>query len=144
MVKTGIVDIINPQIYRRDFNSYKQIIDKLVLEQSTNLALPKFAPGILMKLSSYVINSDYLLQAIEYNRIHGIKGEVFFFYEGLRENNNQLAKVLRNNIYAKSAKFPTISELNQSNIKSTNIKNTNIKNQNLSVWGKLQEFFKNL
>jgi uncharacterized lipoprotein YddW (UPF0748 family) len=133
-LKQGIVDIINPQIYRRDFNNYKQIINKLVTEQFTNVTLPKLAPGILMKLSSYVINSDYLLQAIEYNRNHGINGEVFFFYEGLREHNNQLAKVLRNHVYAKSAKFPTISELNQESFK----------NQNLSVWGKLQKVFKNL
>jgi uncharacterized lipoprotein YddW (UPF0748 family) len=132
-LKQGIVDIINPQIYRRDFNSYKKIIDKLVTEQFTNVTLPKLAPGILMKLSSYTITPDYLLQTIECDRSRGINGEVFFFYEGLRENNNQLAKVLRNHVYTKSAKFPTISELNQ----------PTIKNQNLSLWQKLQNFFQN-
>jgi uncharacterized lipoprotein YddW (UPF0748 family) len=132
-LKQGIVDILNPQIYRRDLNSYKQIIDKLVTEQFTNATLPKLAPGILMKLSSYTINPDYLLQAIECDRSRGINGEVFFFYEGLRENNNQLAKVLRNHVYTKSAKFPTILELNK----------PNIQNHNLSLWQKLQNFFQN-
>jgi hypothetical protein len=37
---------------------------------------------------------------IDYNRYRGIPGEVFFFYEGLRENNNALANALRQGPYA--------------------------------------------
>lgn len=110
-LKRGIVDMIQPQIYRRDFRSYQAIADKLVNQQFTDATLPKLAPGILMKLGSYCISPEYLVQAIEYNRKLGIQGEVFFFYEGLRENNNTLAKVLRNGPYAKSASFPTLSDL---------------------------------
>ncbi|MBD0266260.1 MAG: hypothetical protein ICV78_27150, partial [Tolypothrix sp. Co-bin9] len=110
-LKRGIVDMIKPQIYRRDFRSYQAIADKLVNQQFTDATLPKLAPGILMKLGSYRISPEYLVQAIEYNRQLGIQGEVFFFYEGLRENNNTLAKVLRNGPYAKSASFPTLSDL---------------------------------
>lgn len=97
-VERGIVDIIHPQIYRRDFKSYKREIDKLVKEQFTPEQLPKLAPGILIKIGSYRISSDLLLQAIAYNRSCGILGEVFFFYEGLRQDNNALAQVLRHNI----------------------------------------------
>ncbi|WP_109012725.1 glycoside hydrolase family 10 protein [Nostoc commune] len=110
-LKRGIVDMIQPQIYRRDFGSYCAIADKLVNQQFTDATLLKLAPGILMKLGSYCISPEYLVQAIEYNRQLGIQGEVFFFYEGLRENNNTLAKVLRNGPYAKSASFPTLSDL---------------------------------
>lgn len=42
---------------------------------------------------------DYLLEAIAYNRSVGINGEVLFFYEGLRENNDVLAKALRKYVY---------------------------------------------
>ncbi len=97
-VERGIVDIIHPQIYRREFKSYKREIDKLVKEQFTPEQLPKLAPGILIKIGSYRISSDLLLQAIAYNRSCGILGEVFFFYEGLRQDNNALAQVLRHNI----------------------------------------------
>ncbi|MEH2226221.1 glycoside hydrolase family 10 protein [Nostoc sp.] len=110
-LKQGIVDMIQPQIYRRDFRSYQAIADKLVNQQFTDATLPKLAPGILMKLGSYCISPEYLVQAIEYNRQLGIQGEVFFFYEGLRENNNTLAKVLRNGPYAKSASFPILLDL---------------------------------
>jgi hypothetical protein len=54
---------------------------------------------------------QYLSQAIAHNRYCGINGEVFFFYEGLRADNNALAKVLRNGAYAKSASFPSVADL---------------------------------
>jgi hypothetical protein len=34
------------------------------------------------------LSPEFLLQKIQYNRDRGIKGEVLFFYEGLRENND--------------------------------------------------------
>ncbi|MBH8555547.1 family 10 glycosylhydrolase [Nostocaceae cyanobacterium CENA357] len=132
-LQQGLVDIIHPQIYRRDFQSYKAIADKLVNQQFTDLTLPKLAPGILMKLGSYCISPEYLVQAIEYNRDRGINGEVFFFYEGLRKNNNALAKVLRNNLYAKPASFPTLSDLNGSGVSS----------KRSSIWQRVKNFLRN-
>ncbi|MDZ7993694.1 MAG: glycoside hydrolase family 10 protein [Nostoc sp. EfeVER01] len=134
-LKRGIVDMIQPQIYRRDFRSYAAIADKLVNQQFTDAILPKLAPGILMKLGSYCISSEYLVQAIEYNRQLGIQGEVFFFYEGLRENNNTLAKVLRNGPYAKSASFPTLSDLSAGGVSH---KKTS------SIWPGLQRVLKKI
>ncbi|MBD2523819.1 glycoside hydrolase family 10 protein [Nostoc sp. FACHB-133] len=127
-LKRGIVDMIQPQIYRRDFRSYAAIADKLVNQQFTDATLPKLAPGILMKLGSYCITPEYLVQAIEYNRQLGIQGEVFFFYEGLRENNNTLAKVLRNGPYAKSASFPILSDLSAGGV---------INKSTSSIWQRL-------
>lgn len=101
-VDKGFVDLLHPQLYRRDFYSYKNLVDRLVSQQFSNEQLPLLIPGILLNLgSSYQIDTDYLLQAIAYNRDCGITGEVFFFYEGLRKHNNALAKVLRNGPYAK-------------------------------------------
>ncbi|WP_341526404.1 family 10 glycosylhydrolase [Nostoc sp. UHCC 0302] len=134
-LKRGLVDIIHPQIYRRDFRSYQAIADKLVSQQFTNKTLPKLAPGILMKLGSYCISPEYLVQAVEYNRQIGIQGEVFFFYEGLRENNNALAKVLRNGPYAKSALFPTLSDLSGSDVSNK---------RSSSILQSLGRFFRNL
>ena len=114
-LEAGFVDIIHPQIYRRDFNSYKSIVDRLLKQQFTDNTRGKFAPGVLMKLGSYNISPDYLKQLIEYNRACGIRGEVFFFYEGLRDNNNALAKVLQKDYYARSVVFPSLQDLNQGN-----------------------------
>ncbi|WP_414583317.1 glycoside hydrolase family 10 protein [Scytonema sp. PCC 10023] len=134
-LQRGLVDIIHPQIYRRDFLSYKGIVDKLVHEQFTDATLSKLAPGILMKVGSYRISPEYLLQAIEYNRPCGISGEVFFFYEGLREDNNALAQALRKGPYAQSAAFPSLSELNQVRVS---------KKASSSLWQQFMSFFRNL
>lgn len=108
-LQRGLVDLLHPQAYRRDFNSYKQIIDRLAIEQSPQRS--QLAPGILLNISSYRMTPQYLSQAIAHNRYLGITGEVFFFYEGLRSGNNALAKVLRNGAYAKSASFPSVADL---------------------------------
>lgn len=132
-LKQGLVDIIHPQIYRRDFNSYQAIADKLVNQQFTDATLPRLAPGILIKLGNYSISPEYLVQTIEYNRRLGIHGEVFFFYEGLRENDNALAKVLKNGPYAQSAAFPTLSDLSVARVSNKRIS---------SIWQRLQNFFR--
>ncbi|HAA27993.1 MAG TPA: hypothetical protein DCE56_10440 [Cyanobacteria bacterium UBA8553] len=104
-IDQGLVDLIHPQLYRRDLESYKQYIDRLVTQQFTSLQLPFLVPGILIKVGSYRISPELLLQQIKYNRDRNIQGEVFFFYEGLREDNDALAKVLREGPYAQPAPF---------------------------------------
>lgn len=94
-LEKGIVDIIHPQAYRRDFSSYRGLINGLVKDYRKKGFLPQFSPGILMKVGSYLMTPDHLQAAINYNRSQGINGEVFFFYEGLRANNDQLAKMLK-------------------------------------------------
>ncbi|OWY66830.1 hypothetical protein B7486_34820 [cyanobacterium TDX16] len=112
-LQRGLVDLLHPQAYRRDFNSYKQIIERLVREQVAPQQRSRVAPGVLLNISSYRMTPQYLSQAIAHNRDCGINGEVFFFYEGLRSDNNALAKVLRNGAYAKSAAFPSVANLTQ-------------------------------
>jgi uncharacterized lipoprotein YddW (UPF0748 family) len=134
-LELGLVDIIHPQIYRRDFLSYKCIVDKLVSYQFGDVTLPKLAPGILLKLGSYLMNSELLLEVIEYNRACGIQGEVFFFYEGLRANDNALAKVLQKGPYAKSAVFPSLSDLNGISVQHK---------KSSSIWHKLMKLGRNI
>lgn len=102
----GIVDSIHPQAYRYNVPAYRGIVDKLVAEQFTREQLPLLAPGILIKLGKYRIPADDLMQCIEYNRTNGIRGEVFFFYPGLRENDNELATRLKEHFYAEPARLP--------------------------------------
>ncbi|TAE57702.1 MAG: hypothetical protein EAZ76_06595 [Nostocales cyanobacterium] len=110
-LKQGFIDIIHPQIYRRDFLSYKCILRRLIYEQFTDIMLPKLAPGILIKLGKYTIKPELLVKVIEYHRQVGINGEVCFFYEGLRDNNDLLGKVLRKSVYSQSAQFPSLADL---------------------------------
>ena len=104
-IDRDLVDMIHPQLYRRNFWSYKGLVDQLVDVQFRDWQLPKLSPGVLIKVGSYRISADELLKSIDYNRHRGVKGEVLFFYEGLRENNDELAKALRRGPYATRARL---------------------------------------
>lgn len=108
----GLTDLMHPQIYRRDFQSYQRVVNQMVKSPCFAEQLPRISPGILIKLGKYRISPEYLLSAIDYNRACGLPGEVLFFYEGLREDNNALAKPLRSR-YSSPVSFPTALELNQ-------------------------------
>ena len=101
-VDKKLVDLLHPQFYRRDFNGYKQLVDRLIGEQLSSDRLDCVSPGILLanRGGNYSMNPELLLQVIAYNRSRGIQGEVLFFYEGLRDNGNALAEVLKNGPYA--------------------------------------------
>ena len=102
-VDKKLVDLLHPQFYRRDFNAYKQLVDRLIGEQLKGDRLDCVSPGILLanRGGNYSMNPELLLQVIAYNRSRGIPGEVLFFYEGLRDNDNALAEVLKNGPYAR-------------------------------------------
>ncbi|MCC3443855.1 MAG: family 10 glycosylhydrolase [Microcoleus sp. PH2017_03_ELD_O_A] len=100
-VDKKLVDMLHPQFYRRDFNGYKQLLDRLIDRQLTCEQVSCVSPGILLanRGSNYSMNPELLLQVIAYNRARGVPGEVLFFYEGLRDNDNALAEALKNGPY---------------------------------------------
>ncbi|MBR8828376.1 MAG: family 10 glycosylhydrolase [Gomphosphaeria aponina SAG 52.96 = DSM 107014] len=97
----GLIDTLHPQLYRRDFNSYKNLCQETISQLKSN-QISQLAPGILIQVGSFRINPIILWDMIQYHRQHGINGEVFFFYEGLRANNNELAKFLQQKKYQNS------------------------------------------
>lgn len=90
----GLVDSLHPQAYRYDFPAYRKVIDDIVDNQFTADNLHLLAPGILVRSGKYRISKDYFLDAIAWNRSRGVTGEVFFFYEGLRQDNDELLRAL--------------------------------------------------
>lgn len=59
-----------------------------------------------MKVGPYVIPPDSLVRVVAANRKRGYHGEVFFFYEGLRADNDTLATILRKTFYRLPAELP--------------------------------------
>ncbi len=105
--KAGAADFFHPQVYRHNFQDYKKTLDN-INEEVLGFENPKkiVFPGVLMKVGDYYIDSDHLRKVLEYNREQGFNGEVFFFYEGLRHNDNELARVLMDSYYKCPAKLP--------------------------------------
>jgi uncharacterized lipoprotein YddW (UPF0748 family) len=82
-VDSGWVDAVIPQCYRYDITAYNNTLaqQKSYLRSTT---IPLY-PGVLLKVGSTVQPDVLLTQMIQSNRKSGFKGEVFFFYEGIKD-----------------------------------------------------------
>lgn len=110
---SSYVDILHPQMYRYDIDSYKTIVRMTVgsTPTSTNGYIRprdkhKVFPGILIRAGSQFNGPAYVLEAVRYNREFGMNGEVYFFYEGLRAANQFLSDSLFTRFYNQPALMP--------------------------------------
>ncbi|MCA5004393.1 glycoside hydrolase family 10 protein [Sphingobacterium bovistauri] len=81
----GIIDYVFPQIYRYNIEAYKATLSEQV-SYLNNSTRNKFFPGVLIRNADYTPTKEFFDQMIIYNRQLGIRGEVFWFYEGLKSN----------------------------------------------------------
>lgn len=99
----GSLDELIPQNYRWDINSYEQTLEELV-QRYTQAKRPndklRFAPGIIIKAGLRHNDYSYVKEAIRLNRSNGVEGEVYFFYEGLFEQNGSLIDSLATHHYS--------------------------------------------
>jgi uncharacterized lipoprotein YddW (UPF0748 family) len=107
-INQGSTDLIHPQVYRRDVGSYEatlasQAPDRAGWDASKVIG---FYPGILLKVGSYTATASDIKAFVQDNRERGYKGEVFFYYPGIRENNEEIGKALKNSYYGDPAPLP--------------------------------------
>lgn len=89
----GYTDLVMPQVYRYSLDAYRRTLDELVKQVPPRL-LNKVFPGMLTSLADgYLITDELLKQCLQYNRTKGLKGEAFFYFEGLRSNPEFYRKV---------------------------------------------------
>jgi uncharacterized lipoprotein YddW (UPF0748 family) len=93
-VRKNIVDFLHPQLYRTSFAGYKAEIDRIV-KNFTILQQTKFAPGIALKANSINLKSSEIVDFVKLDRSNGLGGQIFFFFEGLMKNNDEIATALR-------------------------------------------------
>ena len=106
-MEAGIVDILHPQAYRRELNEYKSLINRMAGPGAfASDYEDRIFPGILLKIGSFFNSPANMVEAVRYNRGQGLNGEVFFFYEGLREKNQYVADSLFRYRYAEPARMP--------------------------------------
>lgn len=81
-------DFVIPQLYNG-----KENIDRYKQDLASQLALiknpadrSKYYAGVLLKVGTYNVSRSVLEQVINANRNNYVNGEVFFFYEGLKNN----------------------------------------------------------
>ncbi len=83
-VNFGYVDMIVPQVYRRDKEAYTRTLEaqlRYVLPQKRHLLVP----GVLIRVGDEQPSHELLRHKLDENRRLGMDGEVHFFYEGLHK-----------------------------------------------------------
>lgn len=106
-IERGITDIAHPQLYRRDFPSYRSLLSQQLNLTDRDQINVGFYPGVLLKVGSYLSEPDYMVNVVQENRDNGVYGEVFFFYEGLRSFDGVIPKALvERTVYRDPAPLP--------------------------------------
>ncbi len=104
-VSKGLVEIIIPQVYRHNIDSYKKELNSIIKNQILPNDIDKFYPGILLKVGDYYPSIEFLNQMIKTNRENGFNGEVFFFYEGIKKYPEYFQSLYQDKVI-----FPKIKE----------------------------------
>ncbi len=105
-VKDGIIDHWVPQLYRYNRADYVFELNAAWNQPINDAGREKLIAGILMNVGSFIIPADSLRLYMQANRTRGVKGEAFFFYEGLRKNNNELGTLVKTEFYQTPATIP--------------------------------------
>jgi len=104
-VDSGIVDNYIPQLYRDNLFSYTNELTTQLNYISASKRNIFFA-GMLIKSGLNLISIDYLVNGVATNRTKNVKGETYFFYEGLRAENGIRGDTLSKRFYTQQALLP--------------------------------------
>lgn len=109
-IRAGQVDWLHPQAYRYEIDRYITTLDDVVSawRSASGHERVVLTPGILIKAGNRFNGVDYVRTAMTRGRELGLPGEVFFFYEGLFEQNEFLADTLAATFYAQPARVPAL------------------------------------
>jgi uncharacterized lipoprotein YddW (UPF0748 family) len=92
----GYCDYVIPQVYRKTIESYTNTLESQMKYVPDNQR-SKFFSGVLLQVNGINPSPEFLKEMIETNRKMGIKGESFFFYEGLKAFPDYFSKEYRQN-----------------------------------------------
>lgn len=115
-VRRGTVDLLHPQVYRYTIEAYLEELERQqahFLEANANRDPGTgrnheiyHAPGVLIKVGDNYNGPEYVRQVLDRHHALGISGEVYFFYEGLHEENQYLGDSLYTWHYHRPAVLP--------------------------------------
>lgn len=83
-LEKGYCDYVIPQVYRYTIDDYTKTL-KAQLAYLNEKQADKFYSGVLLQVDNKNPSQGFLDSMIVVNRINGVKGESFFFYEGLKK-----------------------------------------------------------
>ncbi|TWT48285.1 glycoside hydrolase family 10 protein [Botrimarina hoheduenensis] len=86
-LREGWGDLFCPQVYRKTPQRYAETLKPIAASQVAPADRVKVAPGVLMSLADgYQLPTEDLAAMLRANREAGFEGEVFFYYDGLKQH----------------------------------------------------------
>ncbi len=93
-VKNGWVELVTPQVYRKDVLQYEKIIREMAEKHIAPEHHKIIFPGLLTRLSDgYQADAALLKKMVEVNRKHGFGGEVYFYNEGVTKLGDKVGQI---------------------------------------------------
>lgn len=83
-LEKGYCDYVIPQVYRYSIDNYTKTLESQMSYLKDNQK-EKFYSGVLLQVDDFNPSLGFLDSMIVANRANGIKGEAFFFFEGLKK-----------------------------------------------------------
>jgi uncharacterized lipoprotein YddW (UPF0748 family) len=107
-VQNKLVDYVFPQVYRYNLDAYKSTLTAMTKQLTASQRKICF-PGLLQSLGDgYLTNDTLLAQMITENRKQGYKGEVFFYFDGVKKKQDWFANTYGNILDASVAGITTL------------------------------------
>lgn len=102
---SSYVDMLHPQLYRWNVPDYETSVKSIDTHYKASQK-SLITPGIIIRAGNQFTTPAQVRQKVQINRNHGLKGEVYFFYEGMGAANSYLADTLKKYFYDEPAILP--------------------------------------
>ena len=93
-VRNGWVELVTPQVYRKDVVQYEKIIKEMAEKHIAPEHHKIIFPGLLTRLSDgYQADAALLKKMVAVNRQYGFGGEVYFYNEGVTKLGDKVGQI---------------------------------------------------
>ncbi|MFM1872852.1 MAG: hypothetical protein RL398_2274 [Planctomycetota bacterium] len=105
-VERGLVDALHPQLYARDGDGYRKMVEQTLGIEWLAKRRDLVSPGVLSSFRSYFIDRELAVASVQANRDNGFAGEVWFYEQGLVRDGGERGRDLRAGPYRETARLP--------------------------------------
>lgn len=105
-MELGLLDALHPQVYARSFDEYEKMLGSVFALDWIAKRKDKLFPGVLSRIGDWRASNELLCESVELNRKRKLRGEVYFFHQGLLDEQGARLAALAKGPYKRAAAAP--------------------------------------
>ena len=105
-MELGLLDALHPQVYARSFPEYEKMLGTVFALDWVAKRKDKLFPGVLSRIGEWRASNELLCESVELNRRRKLDGEVYFFHQGLLDDEGARLTALAKGPYKRAARAP--------------------------------------